>query len=479
MTAIMSATAQSRWRVRVFASVTATPASVVAGTVIFIAYWCFRALARWRDLQVGAFDAAFFDQIVWNTSRGRIFETSFVPYRFDGQHVEPILFVFAPAYWLGAGIPFLLLVQAAVCGLAAVPLFTAARALGLRPSLSAAAALAYLANPYLHQALEFDFHPETMVALPAFTALWAFASGRSRLGVAGALSVLLFKEDAVFVALALALCALRLGHRRPALLLAGCALAWMLFTIGLLMPLAREGHPSDLIQRYRDISGGFEGGAAIRYALLHPFEAPRLLLQHDRLGSLTRFLVAAPWALLAPVHLLTLLPGLFLALLSTHPEQVALEVHYAAELVTLTTIAGLFGFRRLMRVVPPSILPAAAVVLAATSMWALGPVSPLADVNGTPPTDAHRRAVDAAVALVPDGVSVAAQSNLAPRLAHREALTEFPGEWEQAGWVLVDRYGIRSSQSLDAGFDRELARVRARLTLVFEADGVAVFRVAP
>ena len=478
MTTTLSTT-HSRWHIRAFASVRAAPAAVALGTAVFVVYWCVRSLARWRDLQVSAFDAAFFDQIVWNTSRGRIFETSFVPYRFDGQHVEPILFVFVPAYWLGAGIPFLLLVQAAVCGLAAVPLFAAARALGLRPALSAAAALAYLLSPYLHNALEFDFHPETMVALPAFTALWAFASGRARLGVACALSVLLFKEDAVFVALTLALCALRLGLRRPALLVACSALAWMLFTLGFLMPLARDGHPSDLIQRYRDIFGGLEGGAAVRYALLHPFEAPRLLLQPDRLATLARFFVTSPWALFAPVHALTLLPGLLVALLSTHPEQAALEVHYAAELVSIATIAGLFGFRRLARVAPQSVLPPAALVLALISMWTLSPASPAADVRGTPPTAIHRRAVDAAVALVPDGASVAAQSSLAPRLAHRETLTEFPGEWEQAEWVLVDRYGSRSSQSLEAGFDTELDRVRARLTLVFEADGVSVFRRTP
>ncbi|HRC62740.1 MAG TPA: hypothetical protein PLX85_05895, partial [Dehalococcoidia bacterium] len=70
----------------------------------------------------------------------------------------------------------------------------------------------------------------------------------------------------------------------------------------------------------------------------------------------------------------------------------------------------------------------------------------------------------------------AAQSGLAPRLSQRETVYEFPGEWASTSWVVVDAYGFRSSQSIGAGFDAALARVRAEWTRVYERDGVEVYR---
>jgi len=198
-------------------------------------------------------------------------------------------------------------------------------------------------------------------------------------------------------------------------------------------------------------------------------------------GTAAAFVAAnGPWMLLAPLQALALLPGLALALLSSHPEQAALEFHYGVELVPVAALAGLVGARRLLRVVPASVVAAAMCIVAAASLVALGPPNALA--ASTAPTEAHRAAVEQAVALVPAHQgAVSAQSNLAPRFAHRAQLWEFPGHWERSDWVVVDRYGFRSGQSLDAGFDGVLAAIRegrTHFTLVFEADGVAVYRAA-
>jgi hypothetical protein len=95
---------------------------------------------------------------------------------------------------------------------------------------------------------------------------------------------------------------------------------------------------------------------------------------------------------------------------------------------------------------------------------------------GAPPTAEHRAAVLAGLALVPAGASVSAQSELVPRLSQRERAWEFPQSWRRADWVVVDAYGQRSTQSLDAGFDAALATVRATYARVYARDGVEVFR---
>ncbi|MGE3855543.1 MAG: DUF2079 domain-containing protein [Dehalococcoidia bacterium] len=456
-------------------------AVVGVGVLLSAAYWVAVAFARREQLHLGAFDFAFFDQVVWNTAHGRFFETTFVPYNFAGQHTQPVLLLFAGAYRLGAGAMSLLVVQAAVCALAAVPLFEAGRRLRLPTVVAAAAALAYLANPYLHRALAFDFHPETMVALPAFGALWAFAAGRPRLGAAVALSALLFKEDAAFVVLALALAAWSLDARREARALAAGAAAWAVLTVFVLMPLVRDGQPSDLVERYGAVLGGREGLAGVLWSFTHPVEVLRVALAPERLGTAVTFVLASgPWLLLAPLQALALLPGLALGLLSSHGAQQELAFHYGVQLVPLAAIAGLFGARRLLLVLPAGapaagVLAGAMIVVAAVGLASVGPASPLA-AGG--PSEAHRAAVERAVALVPEGAAVSAQSNLAARVAHRRQLWEFPGQWERADLVLVDRYGFRSTQSLDAGFDAALEDVRARGRLLFEEDGVALYDVS-
>lgn len=449
--------------------------SVGAGTLLFIAYWVAVAVLRWERLHLGAFDFAFFDQVVWNTSEGRFFATTFVPYNFAGQHTQPILLPFAALYRLGVGPLSLLVVQAAACGLAAVPLFEAARRLGLPVVVSTAAALAYLANPYVHRALAFDFHPETMVALPAFGALWAFAARRPSVGVACALSMLLFKEDAVFVVLALAIAAWTLDARREARALAAGAVAWAVLTVFVLMPALRGGQPSDLVERYGAILGGHDGPAGLIWAVTHPLEVLGYASAPERVASIATFVLASgPWLLLAPVHALALAPGLAIGVLSSHPEQQALAFHYGVQLVPVAAIAGLLGARRLLRVTPPAVVAAAMVLVAAVGLGTLGPPSELV-ADG--PSEAHRAAVERATALVPADAAVSAQSSLAARIGRRRELWEFPGQWERADYVFVDRYGFRSSQSIDAGFDAELDDVRARAALVFEEDGVALYRV--
>src|SRR3954464_7531017 len=90
-------------------------------------YMAAATLGRHAAYQSNAYDVGFFDQIIWNTSRGHFFETSFVKYNFLGQHFDPILLVFAALYRLGAGVESLLVAASLMASVAAVPLYIAAR----------------------------------------------------------------------------------------------------------------------------------------------------------------------------------------------------------------------------------------------------------------------------------------------------------------------------------------------------------------
>lgn len=466
-----------RWARARVSEVAAARAVTGVAAAAFIAYWVAVSLRRWGDFETNAFDLGFFDQIVWNTAHGRWFETTFIGYNFAGQHFEPVLLLFAGAYRLGAGPPFLLVTQTVVCGLAALPLLEAGRRFGLGAWVAAGVAVAYLGNAYLHRSMQFDFHPETMAVAPAFASLWAVAAGRPRLAAGLAFGALLFKEDAVFVVVGLAALIAWRGHRGVGVATAAVAVVWTAVLLGALMPWWRGGAPGDLGERYADVTGGHDGIEAVAWAATHPLDVAGAVLQVEHLGAAAAFVAASGLAMLAaPLTLVLLVPGMLLAVLSTHPPQSALELHYAAELVPLAAIGTVLGARRLAERAPSGALVGVVLAPALAGFLLLSPASPLASEGGARPTAEHRAAVLEALAMVPRGEAVAAQSGLVPRLSQRRAVTEFPGEWESTSWVVVDAKGFRSSQSVGAGSEGALARVRAEWTRVYERDGVEVYR---
>lgn len=433
------------------------------------------ATLRWNSFETNTFDLAFFDQIIFNTSQGRWFETSFIPYNFAGQHLQPILLAYAPAYWLGAGPYFLMVSQAVAGALAAVPLFFFARKLGLHAAIATAAVVAYLANPYLHRAMAFDFHPEVMAAFPVFLAAWAIAADRRRIAVVSTLSVPVFKEDTVFVALTLAGYMWIRDLHREAAITGGVALAWAVVGVFLVMPLVRDGQASDLVQRF----GYLLPHRTVADFLLVPVRAARVLLAPAQLWTMALFIGASSVvALWRPVYLAVLVPGFALALLSTHGVQRHLEYHYAAELVPLIVVASVLAAVSLRERIGT---PAVGVAMVVPPLIAAALLHPLADGHAGSPSDQHREAVLAALAFVPgdEDVSVSAQTGLLPRIAHRRGAYEFPDGFERADWIVIDRYGLKSLRTTEAGWADVLETVSRTKELVFAADGVEVYRGGP
>lgn len=450
------------------------PAVVLVAIAVCTGWFCVVSLWRWNHLEAPAFDLAIFDQVIWNTAHGRWWETTVTGESYLGDHMSPVLLLFVPAYWLGASPVFLLLVQEVAAAAAAAPLFAAARRLGLAPAVAAALALAYLLNPYLHRAVAFDFHPEVMLPLVAFASAWAIAARHPLAGAVLALATLAFKEDAVFVALALAAMLAWRGYRLAGAATAMLALAQTAYAIFVVMPAWREpGAESQLIERYAYLAPGHAD--VLRYLALHPWRAIPPLLERPRLETIGLFLaVTAPVALVRPWTLLATLPGLALAVLSTHDAQRHLQYHYAIEAVPVALLAAALGAASVQRRVPGRWL--AALILAPAVVGAFW-LSPLLRDPGSAPSEGHVAVVEAALAGIPDGAPVSAQSGILPRLSQREAAFEFPAGTSpgEAAWVVVDRFSQRSGQSVAAGFDRQLANVRRTWTRTFARDGVEVY----
>jgi uncharacterized membrane protein len=170
------------------------------------ALWTWLAFWKYDRFLYDALDLAIYAQVTWNTSFGRLFQFSIHPQSYLGDHFEPFLLAVAPLYALWRDPRFLLLVQVAVLHLAALPLYALARncftgrQLVKSPRLLATAVVfTYLANPFVHNALAFEFHVLNLL-VPLVLAGFYFAErGRVGPGLACFLGALLVREDAAFV----------------------------------------------------------------------------------------------------------------------------------------------------------------------------------------------------------------------------------------------------------------------------------------
>jgi len=132
------------------------------------------SMLRHQAFETGRFDLGNMVQAVWATAHGHpLAVTDLHGEQFSrlGAHVDPILVLFAPLWWLWPSPDLLLTVQAAAVALGAIPVFKLARKHLGDDRAALGFALAYLLLPAVEWLTLNEFHP---VALACPLLLWAF-----------------------------------------------------------------------------------------------------------------------------------------------------------------------------------------------------------------------------------------------------------------------------------------------------------------
>lgn len=464
-------------------------AGLVALTGLFAAYFSVSSLLIHRSYHSNGWDLGIFDQVIWNTAHGRVFQYSFRDISYAGDHWQPVLIAFAPLNWLAPGPDPLLIAQAIALAGAAVPLYLAVRRMagGVAAWLLSAA---FLFSLGVHRAVAFDFHPESFAPALAFTALWSVATGRRVLFIVMASSVLLLKEDAVLVSFALAwLAAFSFGRRREAAIVVIVATVYGAIVTLVLMPYFGGSDLNPLRERYGYLGDSIPeiGWSAIT--------RPGLVVEHlasgEKLGAALLVLLASA---LLPFSVPRLLPPLLLAIavpvLSLLGSQNTLQMHYLLIPSVISFAIGAIALRdrnweRLVRRCKLGIRLERLLSAAPLAALAVVPLAVFAFASPLPPSlvfdrdqfevDAHARLADAFVAAIPARAKVSAQSPFVPHLAERRHIYQFPRVLD-AEYVLVDLYGPRPKEDLDAGFDACLnALPRLGFDRIREDSGIALW----
>jgi uncharacterized membrane protein len=442
----MAAWEFAAWRPRVQPS-SHKNAGLIVTAVLATAYAGFMAaltLARHASFLTHAYDLGIQDQAFATIlSRGYPLVTLYgeTPVNQFGDHFTPIYYLLAPLYALVGDARALLIIQALVLGLAALPVYLLAQRLLRDPGQAVGVALAasFLLHPALHGVNTFDFHE---IALALFLLLWALyflESSRYGLMLVFLALAMLTKEEVSLTTAAIGLYLLLFrGQIRLGLLVSGASLVYFLAVNNVIMP-ALGGGPD--LSRFAGLTpsddssllallGGILGNPvhAFSYAFLNPGKLAFLALL---------FLPVIFSPLWARSRWLTAAPAFAVALFSVVPSQYSIDYHYPAIMLPFVYYLAAAGLAhiRWWRVRPAAV--AVAILVASLAMnWQYGW---LWGKRYQPPPEmaTHRQAIVSLLEAIPPQASVSAMSDLAPHLSNRERIYLLPVIAE-AEFILFD-----------------------------------------
>ncbi len=295
--------------------------TVTVFAAAYATYTSFYTIRHHHLFQTTAFDLGIFDNLLFNTIKGRFFESPvmFGPGHHNSlsTHAEYEMVLFAPIYALAPRAETLLVIQATFIGAAAIPLYLFART--LMSSLPAVIlSAAYLLFAPLHGPQFYDFH---WLPLCVFWYFWLFyALAKHKRGLAVTMVLLLFalREDIAVGLACLGVFLFVTGLRvRFGLRLALASVAWFVVDKFVIMPWAGPWwFDSMYVDLFADGKSGY--GNVVKTLISNPFYALSTLIRGPKLTYVLH--MVAPLVLLPLRRLpfwLLLLPGSVFTLMTT------------------------------------------------------------------------------------------------------------------------------------------------------------------
>jgi uncharacterized membrane protein len=393
------------------------------------------------------FDLGLFNQVFWNTTQGRLFESTMsqalpVPHSLLGDHFSPAFLLLMPFYLAYPHPETLLVIQTLALALGAWPVYLLAR-LKLPAGYAAWWVLAYFLFVPLAYINLFDFHDVALSVAPLGFALYFLERGRRGWFLICLLFTFLVKEEMALIGVGFGAYVL-LGKRDWKLglgVLAGSLLAFMAI-IQVAIPWFAGGRSYPYIAlRYAQV-GGSPGGI-LKTFVTDPLRIARALLQPKKVfflaaifGPVLGLSALAGWASVL------LLPTLGYLLLSNYEPQYSFTSQYSAPLIPLAVGTAILALARLPEPARRPVM-AAVIVSSLAFSWAFGdmPFSRKFDPSQYMTPSRYESFVPQLAQIAPDA-RVSAENGFPSHLSERRYIYDYAFEGvRDAEWVVLDYEG--------------------------------------
>lgn len=444
-------------------------------------------LAAWRHTQflTHRADLGNMVQAVWSSAHGGLLDVT------DGAtgeqisrlaaHVDPILVLFVPFWWLHPAPETLIAIQAAAISTGVYPVVR----LALKHVRSAGAAallgLWYLIFPWVLWNAVNDVHPVTLSIPLLLWAIWFLDESRLA-SFAIVTSLALLTGELVGLTVAVLGIWYAVAHRRmrAGLLIAVAGASWTALCLLVVIPAVTGGESSRFYERFETVGGSPTG--VVRTLFTDPGAISSALTTHADVSYVLLLLVPTAFlAFGAPLLAAAALPQLGVNLLSDFWSTTQPMFQYVAPTVppfvaaTIVAIGKLPGRYALVASIAP--LAASAVLLAS-----LPPVPGSQEFVFAPREPSARiEAMRQAMSRVPPTAAVTSTNRLGAHLSARRQVFLFP-ERSAAEWIILDtsdEWLQVSGEEVDATRFRSLLLALeddASWNLVFDREGIRLYR---
>lgn len=398
----------------------AAPLLVWLGAVVYVVVLSLESVSAHRSFVTG-FDTALYDQLLWLLANGHEPFSTVVSKPMLADHFQPGLALLTPLYWLGAGVPTLLVVQSAALAAAGPALYALARASGARPALAAVPALLWIVSPFVARLNLWEFRPTAFVSALLVLGVLGVVQGRLWLLATTGILALSLKEDVALVYLALGAVLVIRGQRRVGGVVAAASAAW--FVVASLVIRSGSGSLEAFGRRFAGDRGDSVGEALVWMAR-HPLETAGDVARESLVYLVALLASTGGLPLLAPLWMLLALPSAAHNALSAYEPQHLLSYHYHQLTMTGLFVAAALGVARLqsagrnVRIGAGAGIALAVILAVAAGNWA--------HAHWTQNIRLPRETTRAALAVIPADAPVAATTHLLPQLSRRTEVYTLP-----------------------------------------------------
>jgi uncharacterized membrane protein len=444
------------------------------------------SVLRHDAFETGRFDLGNMVQAVWSTAHGHLLQVTNlhgVQVSRLAAHVDPILVVFAPLWWIWPSPSLLLTAQAVLVALGALPLYWLADKYTDSERAALGFSLGYLLYPATDWMTLNEFHPVALACPLLLFAIWYLDEDRLLPFAGFAALAALTREEIPLVIAGLGIW-YAISRRRWLVggTIAAVGIVATAVATQVVIPHFNHGSGSSFYRRY-DAVGGSAAGIA-KKAFTDPGRLLSVAFDHRGVHYLLDLLLPiAGLALLAPLLLVALVPELALNLLSSVDAQSSIHYHYVAGEIPVLFAAAAMGAGKLGRWA--GVAATVVVVAAIVGNYRLGPIPIWRFVPGGETLQAksaqvtrHDRIAAHELKLIPPKARVTATNGLGAHLSERKWIFSFP-YLRGAAWVIVDerKPSLGDHNDKQGGLARiERLRHDPRFRMVTADDGVLVFR---
>jgi uncharacterized membrane protein len=209
-------------------------------SAIFFILWTLVLWGKFYSFRLDFIDSGIYSEIVFNSTQGRLFHSSFHKIHSLGEHFSPIVLTFVPFFWINPSALWLLTAQVAAFAVCPVILFYICREVikdeTLSRKVALGAAVLWFAFPTMLNAVQTGFHPSTLSLPFILFGFYLLITNRLWPFWANMILLLLFKEN--------------------------LALVWVSFGLYSLLIMKRKSLGMTLV-----LVGGFWGIAAVKWVI--------------------------------------------------------------------------------------------------------------------------------------------------------------------------------------------------------------------